>query len=1448
MALLSDREIFDEAHQEFLDALSERDRARFPLCCSPDDLFQAITSVADQATQGKRRRLNRLLSIAQKLNGRLQPFFDAVNVIIAASSVAAAVYGSFRIAIQLAAGLPSFFEKTIAVVEHFAESFPQYGALAKLFEGQPPTRIRQHLQDVYKDIFEFLRVVTRIFTASNGKIRRPPALIATTIWTPFEAKFGQIINRLNSHRNFISEEIEILQLEKTYRLEQDVARERQFAKVERREGAAGRQKLNEIAGDTSRIEQAQTDEAKKLSVKRLLEWLDPPHFAEEFDSSKRVRQEGTATWLLDDPQFLAWLDTIPTPASGITDRKKMPPWVLWINGNPGWGKTILAAAVLEDILSETSSPDNYECLYYFFSFRDPACAGLDSAYRAALAQLLHRHRDDLALINMFLFMKFDVSGSGQMRASLNEVESLMQACATQLGGLNLILDGIDEATNAEGLTSKLRDLTLASPIKLLCFSRPNVHALQKLVLPSSKISLTRAQTSTDIEIYLHSAVESLVEEGMIYTDDNARLVNHLRCGADGMFLWAKLMIGFLNSLVLTPEARLHTIFSVTLPEGLEGMYERILTQICGSRVSEQDLAHKTLNWMINSISANGGPYLRELRSYVSSDNVNYETQSDQDFANIVTTVCQGLVEYRPPESLRFSETVIQCGPPRIAFVHHSVHQYFINADIQRSAAFSKIVLDPIPAQVELTAKCLQYLIKNAPKFSPSMFAGGWQGGLGDRSEPNKFEAYCVRYWTDHLSRTMQDSWHMSSASYVIPSCSNLVLLLMEFLKSPMALVSWIEGIYTLQQDVKSQVEMLQSWMRGVTSLDWSATGLQIGQLIQPMSAFALELKELDQEWGTRLLATPSGEYIIIWDDVIIFQKPGMLSRIAHMSSVRPMTRLTATEIPLSQAHASKKLCTVSRTAEDGALMAVLGVWPSLDFEKMANGLAKATDSVYQSVEHCSDGWVARYELWSVQDRTRQRTYQIDLDPTEVQLLLRQSFRQDIEEIHLSPKTNTSSSTIAFECAQTEKKFNASFPLSIAYDCMRFAVLRTIYQLPDNPLTCKTEPTSAVLPLQSLPHYNQKWTTNGLPIYNPRSKYDPALIELSLLAIRDWYAYSISFDSKDQYVVFCDYQKPCITHIAVFCISSESELMPELVRSVKSSIPPPRPKCEIFHPSKALLAFSAGYDIWTWDFGIPTSLPIIPKSQKARCRPTSMYKNLNGWTRRCAVHKEDFENCLIVNLQFSACGNYLLVQTRKTVNVIPLDETPALLPSIRTIPKSGGPIKDIINPLQTIYTAFSCGQVMQDSCLVQGSTSSQQIGLFTTITPQSVDLAAFSADGQTNSTFQLLSVPESFAKKNTSISLFAPDPSSNTITMTINKTTTKTYDVRGEADDHCPAIIDRNIASIGQKIKPPSMNMPFTESEYLVAQSTKRSLAVEQGQTCDAYPPYKRLKFIEDTPN
>jgi hypothetical protein len=43
-------------------------------------------------------------------------------------------------------------------------------------------------------------------------------------------------------------------------------------------------------------------------------------------------------------------------------------------------------------------------------------------------------------------------------------------------------------------------------------------------------------------------------------------------GADGMFFWAKLMIIYLNSPVLTPSSRRRTIKEIMMPEDLDAMY------------------------------------------------------------------------------------------------------------------------------------------------------------------------------------------------------------------------------------------------------------------------------------------------------------------------------------------------------------------------------------------------------------------------------------------------------------------------------------------------------------------------------------------------------------------------------------------------------------------------------------------------------------------------------------------------------------------------------------------------------------------------------------------------------------------------------------------------------------------------------------------------------------
>lgn len=138
------------------------------------------------ASQGQKRRLSRSLGVAQKLHQRLHPFFDALNVIIGTEPFAAIGYGAFRIILQvrcfgaaralnvvahlqkLASGLPLFFDKLLVVLERLIKSFPQYEVIEAVFQGKAPARLSLHLEAVYKDLFEVLRVLAGVLTGSRG--------------------------------------------------------------------------------------------------------------------------------------------------------------------------------------------------------------------------------------------------------------------------------------------------------------------------------------------------------------------------------------------------------------------------------------------------------------------------------------------------------------------------------------------------------------------------------------------------------------------------------------------------------------------------------------------------------------------------------------------------------------------------------------------------------------------------------------------------------------------------------------------------------------------------------------------------------------------------------------------------------------------------------------------------------------------------------------------------------------------------------------------------------------------------------------------------------------------------------------------------------------------------------------------------------------------------------
>ncbi|RYP78188.1 hypothetical protein DL771_000665 [Monosporascus sp. 5C6A] len=107
-------------------------------------------------------------------------------------------------------------------------------------------------------------------------------------------------------------------------------------------------------------------------------------------------------------------------------------------------------------------------------------------------------------------------------------------------------------------------------------------------------------TSTPCPSSLLWINEDMQEQGFLHEIiDLATMVQHVAKRAEGMFLWARVMVAYLNSPALTRERRIDTIMEQT-PRGLErleDLYCRIQDRIDSLDGPSRELAHKALLWV-----------------------------------------------------------------------------------------------------------------------------------------------------------------------------------------------------------------------------------------------------------------------------------------------------------------------------------------------------------------------------------------------------------------------------------------------------------------------------------------------------------------------------------------------------------------------------------------------------------------------------------------------------------------------------------------------------------------------------------------------------------------------------------------------------------------------------------------------------------------------------------
>jgi len=608
-------------------------------------------------------------------------------------------------------------------------------------------------------------------------------------------------------------------------------------------------------------------------------------------------------------------------------------------GNPGAGKTVLAASIIDSLEDQGISQANCrnEVYYYFFEYNSNANNSPSSAYRSILAQVISKHPDDTELLDKFAFTRSD-RYRGQLAASGLVLVDLLRLCLTRSS--ILVLDGIDECSDSDGFISSLLEIWKTSRFRILILSRINVAGLRRAIPENNYIGISTAMISADIRRFCDSQLQHLFEEAILpeyalAQKDN--MVNSLVCGADGMFLWAKLMINFLRSPAMTPKQRLGVITQINTPEGLEKMYERIILFIKGSGKRCETLAAKVMTLLIYAPAPISSRQMRQALIVDELFRAEINSESIVEFEDAAIMACAGLVErvtLSRCSSFLLGETslrVIHLSATETLTENHSTPSMLWQTPWQAPwnqwpSSTPKLIPDRAGANLEIANCCIRQLLFHTP-------AQPLSGSLHESISAHClyanfcFTDYSAVFWLAHFRNCVDNATTAlpttrSYLPYFLNLLSNFASSLLTWLRSPRALSVWLEAFYTTESTVAYEhppghmLDTLAAWARNARREDRSFPICD--DLINSLESFNAELVEVVRTWGHRLREIPS----VIWDEMTAFVEgdrfffsPGS-TRVSHQRSLPP-SHLDATQKPAVQ---------ISRTSESGDMKGVLSIW------------------------------------------------------------------------------------------------------------------------------------------------------------------------------------------------------------------------------------------------------------------------------------------------------------------------------------------------------------------------------------------------------------------------------------------------------------------------------------------------------------------------------------------
>lgn len=577
---------------------------------------------------------------------------------------------------------------------------------------------------------------------------------------------------------------------------------------------------------------------------------------------------------------------------------------------------MLSIAAIEDLLlhfppsvGSSEIPDHAVLFFHFSQSRpDESCS--DQAFRALLAQLLHQCQHDRRLLDAASILMC-TRRSDQLIAAESEVEELLSLAIRTIPVPILVIDGLDECSDLQAFLRGLHLLYNVSNCKILVFSRPSTVLPRTFKDQSVRHRLGRDENNRAIELYVRPYLNDMIESHLFprsaSVDD---LVPKIASRANSLFLWAKLMVNYLQCVALTPRDRAYAIENLNSFEGLDKMFGKILSFIWSQSSVQREAAFKVFQLLIACYRPLIAKEMHVALAVRLGETTCNELDYITDFEVSLIQICGSLVE-------------ISCDD-KIEFIHSSIREYLTREqhDMNVGKPGGRFV-EIVDAHGLAANICLSYLVHDVP---PSPLAGSGQVTPDRRAVEKRFPLlkYASEYWSKHAALLMQ-SFKISNRRKGRPKPFRVFdSALHSFINCPGTICVWIEACWLLGRP--PQISGLATAAEALTrALDSGSRRLVLpkdtlkqGQRVSELSS---DLKSLDQDWAHVLKSEPNE----IWGASIrLFGTSKFLGRD---DSSRVLFRNSCNH-SVKESSEDGEMLLITRCHQDKALVASLTLVPS----------------------------------------------------------------------------------------------------------------------------------------------------------------------------------------------------------------------------------------------------------------------------------------------------------------------------------------------------------------------------------------------------------------------------------------------------------------------------------------------------------------------------------------